>query len=318
MPIHQPLIARTKGDVCGNCPRGVVVSLNTPFDELGRIDFRSLERLLEFHLSEDVGGFLVPAQAAEVLSLTPEERISIVTMVREVTRGRTVVIAGATAASVQESLTMAQHAVQIGCEGVLSEPPIGMPLEFEPLLGYFEEVARIGPPFLMIQDLDWRGSGMPIELIGRLFEALPTFRCIKIEVKLAGPKYSAVLSATDGRLRVAGGWAALQMIEALDRGVDTFMNTAMARFYRAVIDAYGSGDRTLAIQQFRDILPVLAFTRQHLDISIAFHKRLFHHLNIFASAYVRKPSVRWDSFHERQCADLLSYIDGLYESTTLI
>jgi len=313
MPIQQPLNVHTEMDARLDCLRGTVVSLNTPFDEDGRIDFKSLERLLEFHLSEGACGFLVPAQAAEVLSLTPEERASIVSTVRETTRGRAVVIAGATAANIPESFAMARHAVRVGCNGILSEPPIGMPLEFEPLFGYFEEVAHIGAPFLMIQDLDWRGSGMPIALIVRLFEALPTFRCIKIEVNPAGPKYSAVLSATNGRLRVAGGWAALQMIEALDRGVDTFMNTALVRFYRAVIDAHGSGDRSLAIKRFRDMLPVLAFTRQHLDISIAFDKRLFQHLNIFASAHVRKPGVPWDSYHERQCTDLLSYVDKLYE-----
>jgi 4-hydroxy-tetrahydrodipicolinate synthase len=291
----------------------MIASLNTPFSDLGQIDFRSLERLLEFHLLEGAAGFLVPAQAAEVLSLTLEERIALVTMVRETTRGRASVIAGATALTIEESLAMARHAARIGCDAVLSEPPMGMPLEFEPLLGYFREVASIGVPLLIIQDLDWRGTGMPIDLIVRLFEALPTFRCLKIEVNPAGPKYSEVLTATNGRLSVAGGWAALQMIEALDRGVDTFMNTAMVRFYRGVADAYASGDRPLAIERFHRILPVLAFTRQHLDISIVFHKRLFRHLNVFSSAHVRKPGVRWDSHYDRRCNELLAYVDELYE-----
>ncbi len=37
---------------------GIVVSLNTPFDDHDRIDFRSLEKLIELHLSEGAVGFL--------------------------------------------------------------------------------------------------------------------------------------------------------------------------------------------------------------------------------------------------------------------
>ena len=43
---------------------GVAVSLNTPFDKDGQIDFHSLERLVELHLSEGAVGFLTTAQAA--------------------------------------------------------------------------------------------------------------------------------------------------------------------------------------------------------------------------------------------------------------
>jgi dihydrodipicolinate synthase/N-acetylneuraminate lyase len=43
--------------------RGVVVSLNTPFDDRGNIDFDSYGLLIEHHLQEGAVGFLAPAQA---------------------------------------------------------------------------------------------------------------------------------------------------------------------------------------------------------------------------------------------------------------
>jgi 4-hydroxy-tetrahydrodipicolinate synthase len=76
--------------------RGLVVSLNTPFDAAGRLDLRSLERLVELHLREGAAGFLTPAQAAEVFDLSLEERLAIVGLVRDASRGRGIVIAGAT------------------------------------------------------------------------------------------------------------------------------------------------------------------------------------------------------------------------------
>ena len=294
--------------------RGLVVSLNTPFDAAGRLDLRSLERLVELHLREGAAGFLTPAQAAEVFDLSLEERLAIVGLVRDASRGRGIVIAGATSPDRRESAMMAEHAARLGCDGVLSEAPPGCPWDLPSLLEYFEPLAAAGPPLLMIQDLDWHGSGLPVEVIAELFDRLSSFRSLKVEVVPAGPKYTAVLQATGGRLHLGGGWAALQMIEALDRGVDVFMNTALTRFYREIFDAYDAGARALAIERFHRLLPVLAFSRQHLDVSIHFHKRQFHHLGVFATPHVRKRGIAWDEYFERQTRELLAYIDALYQA----
>ena len=293
--------------------RGLVVSLNAPFDEHDRLDLPSVERAVEMHLREGAAGFLVPAQAAEVLALTLPERLLLVRTVRELARGRSIVIAGATADDPRESLAMAEHAAALGCEGVLSEPPQGAPADLARLLEFFGAFASAGVPMLMIQDLDWGGAGMPVPVIVELFERIEPFRCLKVEVVPAGPKYTAVLAATGARLHVSGGWAALQMIEALDRGVDVFMNTAFTRFYQGVLDAHAACNRELAWKRFRRILPLLAFGHQHLDVSIQFYKRLFLHLGIFSTPRCRKKCLPWDSYHETVSRDLIKYLDSLEE-----
>jgi len=101
------------------------------------------------------------------------------------------------------------------------------------------------------------------------------------------------------------------MIEALDRGVDVFMPTAMTRFYRAIFDAHRRGDRHTASTVFQKILPVLAFTHQHLDISIQFYKPLFVELGIFSTRYIRKACLPYDSFHEAYGRELIKYLQEL-------
>ncbi|MEP7272517.1 MAG: hypothetical protein ABI882_13520 [Acidobacteriota bacterium] len=134
---------------------------------------------------------------------------------------------------------------------------------------------------------------------------------MKVEVVPAGPKYSAVIEATGGRLHVAGGWASNQLIEALDRGVSAVMPTAMTGLFVRVFEAYRRGDREEAKDWFHRMLPVLAFTRQHLDISIHFHKRLFHHRGVFDTAHVRKRTISYDIHHERHGNELIAYLDRL-------
>ncbi len=289
--------------------RGVVVSLNTPFDASGKIDFQSLGRSLEMHLAEGAVGFLTPAQAGEVNSLIPVERVDLIRFVQQALQGRAMLIAGATASDEMESFRTAEAAVAAGCEAVLVEIPSRRLGDRKSVTDFVRAFASTGMPMLMIQDLDWNGPGLPVPWIVELFETVEAFRCLKVEVRPAGPKYTAVIEATGGRLHVSGGWAADQMIEALSRGVDVYMTTAMTGLYRAVIDAHLIGDRDRARRIFHRILPVLAFTRQHLDISIQFYKRLFYRRGIFSTTLVRKECQLYDHFHESYGEELMEYLD---------
>lgn len=289
----------------------MVVSLDTPFDASGKIDFDSLGRLLEMHLAEGAVGFLAPAQAAEVNALTLDERLDLIRFVHQTLAGRAMFIAGATAPGENDSFRTAEAAVAEGCEGVLVEIPSNRSRERRACIDFVRSFASTGMPMLMLQDLDWNGPGLDISWIVELFETVEAFRCLKVEVRPAGPKYSAVIEATGGRLQVCGGWAAEQMIEALDRGVDAFMPTAMTGLYRAVFDAHRAGDRERAQRIFRQILPVLAFTHQHLDISIQFYKRLFHRRGIFATTLTRKTVLPYDHHHESYGEELIAYLDRI-------
>ncbi|MCC6165125.1 MAG: dihydrodipicolinate synthase family protein [Acidobacteria bacterium] len=306
--------------------RGIVVSLNTPFDADGRIDFGSLERLVEWHLRCGAVGFLTPARAAEVDALTLDERLAIIERVSAQVRGRAELVACATSVVgsnadgtvAADTRAIAEAAARLGCEGVLAEIPPARRAARDGMRHVVDALAATGPPMVMIQDLDWGTSGLPVDVIADTFERVPAFRCLKVEVVPAGPKYTAVLEATRGRLHVSGGWAADQMIEALDRGVDVFMPTAMTGIYRMIYQAHEAGDRATARQWFSRILPVLAFTRQHLDVSIQFYKRLYHRRGIFTTPAVRNRTVAYDAFHARYGEELLGLLDAVERDAGLI
>lgn len=290
---------------------GIVVSLNTPFDSNGRIDFESLNRLIDYHLQSGAAGFLSPAQAGEVGTLSLADRRELVAFIQNRVDGRAFYVAGATAEYERDSFLAAESAVTAGCQAVLVEAPAALRTDRAGITRFFREFAGVGMELLMIQDLDWRGPGLDIETIRQLFEEIDSFRSLKVEVSPAGPKYTRIIEATSGNLHVCGGWAAEQMIEALDRGVDVFIPTAMTRFYREIFDAHRRGDRETAFAVLRKILPVLAFTHQHLDISIQFYKRLFLALGLFATAHVRKSCLPYDSFHEAYGQELIRYLQNL-------
>ncbi|MBI2431723.1 MAG: dihydrodipicolinate synthase family protein [Candidatus Hydrogenedentes bacterium] len=288
--------------------RGIITVLNTPFTEDGGIDAEGLTKHIEYALHAGVAGFLVPAMASEVAKLTAVERTLLVKTTVEAARGQAVVIGGASAEDPAARRRLASQCLELGCEGVLASIPYQNETEY---VAAVRELAALQPPFLMLQDWAPDSFGVPVALVTRLFEEVPCFRCLKVEVVPAGVKYSQVLDATQGRLHVSGGWAVMQMVEALDRGVHAFMPTGLHYTYVEIFRRYHAGDRAGAQALHAEVLPVLAFSNQHLDMSIHFFKRLLHSQGVYATARVREPILPFDPVHEHLTAELIAKATSL-------
>ncbi len=285
--------------------RGIVTVLNTPFTETGEeIDYRALVRHIDYALAAGVSGFLAPAMAGEATCLTSAERLELTRVMVEAVQGRAMVIGCATSDAPGESVILAERLTQLGCDGVLIAIPFSDEKQLFVRMG---EIARTTPGFIMLQDWDPVGHGIPVPVIKRLFDAMPLFKCVKIEVAEAGPKYSEVLAATGGLLHVSGGWAVTQMMEGLDRGVHAFMPTAMHHTYVAICRQYSAGNREDARKLFYRLLPVLTFANQSLDTSIHFFKRLLYRQGIYTNPAVRAPERPLDNYQSAIADELVMY-----------
>jgi 4-hydroxy-tetrahydrodipicolinate synthase len=295
--------------------RGIITVLNTPFTKENEIDYSAVKKHLAYAIEAGVVGILVPAMATEVGKLTFQERKLLVQTVLEASNDQISVIGGASAQNNDDRITIAKELINIGCNGVLVNIPYTTENAFRSAI---EPIAGLDPPFLMIQDWSFEGYGLPLKLILELFHEYDTFRAIKIEVVPAGVKYSEVLEATEGKLHVSGGWAVQSFIEALDRGVHAFMPTGMHEIYTRIYSLYQKGDRDAALRLFEKIQPVLAFSNQHLDISIHFFKRLLWRQGIYPTPNVREPILPFDEIHvqhaEYHINNLLEIMKKIYDN----
>jgi 4-hydroxy-tetrahydrodipicolinate synthase len=283
---------------------GIVTVLNTPFKTDNTIDFSALRRNVDCALDAGVAGFLVPAMASEVYKLSETERIQMVAAVLDEVNGKVPVIAGAGETDIEKSKRLISEYIGIGCKNVLFQIPFQNEIQFK---NHFYTLAETSPEMIMLQDWDASGYGLPDELIVDLFENVKAFRCLKVETVPAGVKYSRILELTN----VSGGWAVSQMIEGLKRGVHAFMPTGMHRIYTEIYRLWISGKEEEATHLFQQILPVLAFSNQHLDISIHFFKRLLNRKGLYPTANVREPILLFDSVHQQIADQLIERIIGL-------
>lgn len=291
---------------------GIVGIPQTPFLPTGEIDCDSFERGVHDRVAAGVSALMVPVVASEVHALTREEREMLLSRTTEIAQDHELpVIAGTSGGDFDDALSYADFASRKGCAGILVESPRDTHCKYEDLRSYFRNIAEAADTMLMIQDLDWDGTGLPIDTILRLFEDVPHFRCIKVETRFAGAKYTSLLRATSGDLHVSGGWAVTHLIEALDRGIDAIAAGGNHWSLVDIVSRYSSGDREGARRAFFTLLPALVFSHQHIDMSNRFLKEVAVELGIFEFSDLRSPGVMMDGFHETICRELVEEVVAL-------
>jgi len=279
--------------------------LLTPFDESGDIDVVSLHQLVRWYQSNGVAAIVTPAVASEVDKLSLAEREWAVAETVLAADGKVPIVGGVLGDNGTEAARLAESVMKAGCAAVMCRAPGHILDDSEKLLAYFTTIASAGMERLIIQDLSFGGGGLELALILKLYNSLPAFRDIKVEVDMTNYKATQLLDATGGQLHVWSGWALLQMLEALDRGVRTFCPSAFHKPFVQISRAYFSGDRPKAMEMFDTILPYLAWSRQNSDINLQLLKRFCVQQGVINSSKMREPIHPFDQHHEAYANEMI-------------
>lgn len=281
---------------------GIVAVPATPFTEDNRVDVESLRRYARTTIAHGVVGFLAPAVAGEVDTLTEAERELVVTTLLEEANGRVAVIGGATDPDPVARLRHVRRFMELGCTGVLAY------IRYENDESYaraIHELGALNPQLLMIQDMDLGRAPVPVELVARLHREVPCFTWNKVETGDRCRKISAILAATNGSMRI--GTAGPDVIELLDRGVHSYLITYTVDVYQRIWTLYRAGRRNDAVELYRRLLPCLTFMATHQKIQWRFTKALLHAAGVFATTRVRSNIPELDPVETRLIAELSRY-----------
>ena len=273
---------------------GIIPSLHTPFNDKNEIDIVSLRKLIDHTIATGCAGMLVGAVAGENGSLSFDEKNILLKECLSYNNNRIPIIISCTAKNQNERIALSQNAKELGADWILCQAPEN--IFGDELVQCFDEIAKVGPDNLMIQDLSWTGYGMSDTDIILLNENVKKFKSLKIEVLNSGPKYTRVFNITNNKLHLSGGWAIMGMIEALNRGVNALIPSTMEVVYNKIYNLYLENKIEDSRKLFSQILPTLSFTHQHIDISIKFSKMLRVEERIFSTSICREPIKNFDQF----------------------
>jgi dihydrodipicolinate synthase/N-acetylneuraminate lyase len=98
---------------------GVLAVFQTPFDDHGRIDHPTMEKLFEWLFANGADG-VVFAMVSEILRLSSEERDEVATMACRLSRGHGACVISVGAESLTTALRHARHAEDAGADAVMA------------------------------------------------------------------------------------------------------------------------------------------------------------------------------------------------------
>lgn len=286
--------------------RGIIPSLHTPFSKDNKIDLQSLKKLIDHTISSGCAGMLVGAVAGENSSLSFNEKKLIIKESIRYNGNRIPTIVSCSAKEQKDRIALSILAKEAGAEWILCQVPDNV--YGDELLECFQQIAEVGPKYLMIQDLSWTDNGMRDEDILMLYNKIKKFKGLKIEVLNSGPKYTRVLEATNNEIHLSGGWAIMGMMEALHRGVHAFIPSTMEILYNRIYNLFVANKFEEAKNLFYEMLPTLSFAHQHIDISIKFYKTLRVKEEIFATNFCRSPIKDFDKFQNDEAESHINKI----------
>lgn len=237
--------------------RGLGTALVTPFREDGALDEAALAKFVDWQIAEGVN-FLVPCgTTGENPTLTADEHQRVVELTVQTAAGRVPVLAGAGSNSTTRAVELAQQAVDLGADGILTITPYYNKPTPDGLRRHFgaqaEAVEKKKPGFPMIMyNVPGRtGLNMTAETTLRMAREIPNVIGVKeasanmeqiLFILRDRPKDFLVLSGDDA-------WT-LPLLAAGAEGVVSVASNEVPRLMRQLVDT-----RDVTIQN--RLLPLL-------------------------------------------------------------
>jgi len=104
--------------------KDMLVANVTPFTDKLEIDEDALRSLIRYLMTVDgLGGIVCNAHAGEGATLTLEERIRVIRIIRDETKGKVPLVSGISSASTKEAVRIGLDAKENGCGAIMVCPP---------------------------------------------------------------------------------------------------------------------------------------------------------------------------------------------------
>ena len=197
--------------------RGIFAIPVTPFRDDTELDLDSLRSQLDFCVDAGAAGIVHPVMASEFFTLTDEERMQMMPVVTKQVAGRTPVVIGVAATSMQGARRFARAAREAGADAVIAMPPYVTKFGPDDVLRYFEAISREAQVPVFIQNAGV--AAMNVATLVKLLREVENVHYVKEEVAPAHHNIARLVETKEPQLwGVFGGGGCQNLIDELRRG----------------------------------------------------------------------------------------------------
>lgn len=220
-----------------NIFKGLGIALITPFTLDGKVDYKSLKRLLEYQLANGADFLCILATTGEAPCLTGQEKEELTAFIKDIVRGRIPILkycgGNNTAAVVEEIKTTNWN----GIDGILSICPYYNKPSQEGLYQHFKAIAEVSPLPIVLYNVPGRtGINMKAETTVKLAKDFSNIIAVK-EASGSLEQVDEIIKNKPDHFDVISGDDALtfSMIASGAAGVISVIGNALPREFSRMI-----------------------------------------------------------------------------------
>ncbi len=149
--------------------RGACTALITPFKK-GKIDYDSLEQLIEYQIDGGISALLVSGTTGESASLTYSEHKKLIEFCSSVIAKRIPLIAGTGSNDTEKSVKMTKYACECGADALICVTPYYNKANGEGLMKHYERISSVATKPIILYNVPSRTNVVITpELVGKLY-----------------------------------------------------------------------------------------------------------------------------------------------------
>ncbi|WP_003541271.1 4-hydroxy-tetrahydrodipicolinate synthase [Desulfotomaculum nigrificans] len=236
----------------------LLTAMVTPFNTDLSVNLTQTRKLAKYLVENGSDGLVVCGTTGESPTLSKEEKISLFKAVVEEVGGKAAVIAGTGSYDTASSIALTKEAEKVGCDGVMLVAPYYNKPSQEGLYRHFRTVAESTSLPIILYNIPGRtGINVLPATVARLAADVPNIVAIKesagnmdqvSELRRVLPEDFAIYSGDDSMT--------LPMLSLGAKGIISVVSHVAGRQIKEMIDAYTSGNTTLAANLHKRLYPL--------------------------------------------------------------
>ena len=226
---------------------GVMPALVTPFDAEGHVKRKSVEQLMNWHLSTGMKGFYICGSTGEGPALMRSTRMEMAEAAVEAARGRGVIIDHIGAPNIHDALALVKHATETGVDAISSlAPTYSFKYTEDELTDYYRCIADATDKPVLVYATAAMGVGNFARLMARLIE-IPNVIGVKFTIRdyFEMRKTKEVNGGDINLINGPDETLLCGLVMGADGGIGTTYNV-MPDWYVKLYDAFRAGDLATA------------------------------------------------------------------------
>ena len=237
---------------------GTGVALITPFDAQGAIDFKALERLVNFQIDQGINYLVVLGTTAESVTLSKPEKDAVLACVLAVNDNRVPLVLGVGGNNTQSVVDQVKQINPNHISAILSVSPMYNKPSQSGLIAHFSAVAQASPVPVLLYNVPGRTASNMLPSTVLKLAAHENIIGIKEASGDLGQAMEILRSAPEGFLVISGDdLIALPMTLMGGHGVISVIGQAYPNEFSQMIQAGLNGDITWAKKLHYSLMPII-------------------------------------------------------------